>query len=162
SGTSGVCGCCGLKAFAPNPKQLAIFYRAADAAANRDMVLLVSTNAGASFQSIILGKWKSSTCPMSTPALGTSPDGRLLAMWETDGQVYWAKVEPSNPQTSISVQSVGGNPRERKHPRFAVSPGQPSSLLLSWVEGTGWEKGGALAWEVAGAESAPARVDGVR
>ncbi len=38
--------------------------------------------------------------------------------------------------------------------------------LLCWTEGTGWERGGALAWQLYGADGAPVsgasgRVDGL-
>jgi hypothetical protein len=161
---SGVCGCCGLKAYAPRRGQLAILYRAADADANRDMVLMVSTNGAQSFRSTVLGKWKVSTCPMSTPALGPGPDGTLLAMWETDGQVYRAAVVPENLPAPVAVVPATGDPRERKHPRFALSTRKGQQQMLSWVEGTGWEKGGALAWELVGVPSEPQsrnRIDGV-
>jgi len=156
----GVCGCCGLKAFAPGPGQLAIVYRSADSGANRDMVLIVSTNAGQTFASRTLGKWKVSTCPMSTPALGTSPDGRLFVMWETDGQVFWTQVNPLKTDEQTSVLAAGGTPRERKHPRFAYTGGSNPEVVITWVEGTGWEKGGALAWQAG--PGMLGRQDGVR
>jgi hypothetical protein len=140
---TGACGCCGLKAFADRNGRLAILYRAADAVGNRDMVLLVSTNHGDSFQSRVLGKWRISTCPMSTQALGDGPRNSLLAMWETEGQVYRASLN-IGANLNPGVFAASGKPAERKHPAFSLTGSQ---LLMTWVEGTGWAKGGALAWE---------------
>jgi hypothetical protein len=36
--------------------------------------------------------------------------------------------------------------RNRKHPALAVNA--KSEMLLAWAEGTGWQKGGSLAWQV--------------
>src|SRR5262249_51096453 len=85
---NGTCGCCGLKAFADKEGRLAIVYRSADAVGNRDMTLLLSSDQAKTFQSKVLGPWRVTTCPMSTQDLGAAPDGGLLAMWETRGQVF--------------------------------------------------------------------------
>jgi hypothetical protein len=147
SGETGVCGCCGLKAFADKKGRVAILYRSADGAANRDMVLLVSTNHGESFRSRLVGKWHVSTCPMSTQALGQGPGNTLMACWETEGQVYRALVDLRDLSFASGPLAPAGNPGNRKHPAFALSEGATARLLIAWVEGTGWAKGGALAWE---------------
>jgi hypothetical protein len=171
SGQTGVCGCCGLQAFADTQERLAILYRSADGVANRDMVLLVSTDHGESFRSRVIGRWHVSACPMSTQALGQGPGNTLLACWEAEGQIYRALIDPRDLSFKAGPAAAEGNPGNRKHPAVAFDKRSPSHLLLAWVEGTGWAKGGTLAWEyddlqagrIAATEkqSALARQDGV-
>jgi hypothetical protein len=159
---TGVCGCCGLKAFADHRGSLAILYRSANPAGNRDSVLLLSTNNGASFASKVLGQWHVSTCPMSTHELGQGPGG-LTGMWEKEGQVYLVPILPGR-LDSITAMAAGGNTGNRKHPTFALGKAKWAPLLIAWTEGTGWEKGGSLAWEcldAGGAQIAAGHVDGV-
>ena len=146
-GEAGVCGCCGLKTFADERGQLAILYRSADEVGNRDSMLLVSQDHGNSFESTLLGAWRSSTCPMSTPALGVGPEKTLLAMWETQGQVFYRALTAGHLSSAAPASAPDNSPGDRKHPVFALSSAKNSRLLMAWVEGTGWEKGGALVWE---------------
>jgi hypothetical protein len=143
----GVCGCCGLKAFADGEGRLAILYRAADEHSNRDSRLLISTDHAATFHSQLLGAWRSPTCPMSTPALGNGPDNTMAALWETQGQIYRGFIAPDKLGESSFPSAADGETRGRKHPVFAVSRGKAPRLLIAWTEGTGWNKGGSLAWE---------------
>lgn len=157
---TGVCGCCGLKAFAEDGGVLAIVYRSANQKGNRDTVLLWSTNYGSSFSATVLGQWHVSTCPMSTQALGANRQG-LLGMWETRGQVYFTSFLPGRFGARDPVAAAGGT-GNRKHPAFAV--GRQNALLVAWAEGTGWEKGGSVAWEcldASGAQTASGRTDGL-
>jgi len=141
---TGSCGCCGLKAFADDQGLLGILYRSANLSGNRDSVLLLSTNYGASFSATVLSQWRVSTCPMSTFTLGAA-QGQWFGSWEMADQVYWAWIDPHNPGKA-SATSVGGVAAKRKHPAFAC-PGNPSGpSLVAWTEGTGWEQGGNLAW----------------
>ena len=142
---SGACGCCGLKAFADTSGRLAVLYRAANAAGNRDVTLLVSRDHGNTFQSSVLGPWKISMCPMSTMSLGEEDDGRLLAAWETAGQVWYSKIGGKAGDSATPV-SVPGNAGQRKHP-VLTSSAKGSGIFLAWTEGTGWARGGSLAWE---------------
>lgn len=159
---TGVCGCCGLKAFVDQNGALAIVYRSANLQGNRDSELLLSTNHGQSFDARVLGQWHVSTCPMSTHALGQEPNG-MGAAWENQGQIYFTSIMPRQTH-SMAPLSAAGTTGNRKHPAFAVSRGHDSSMILSWTEGTGWEKGGALAWECLdskGEQTASGRVDGI-
>jgi hypothetical protein len=144
---TGVCGCCGLKAFVDPRGRLGILYRSATAAGTRDATLLVSTDQGKTFRSTVLGPWRIGSCPMSTMDAGPGPQDTMFTMWETQGQVYTARITPERLQTAAAPFAPEGNPNDRKHPACAVSQGQGSFLLMAWTEGTGWEKGGALAWE---------------
>jgi hypothetical protein len=144
---AGVCGCCGLKAFSDGEGRLAVLYRSADGAGNRDSVLLRSGTRAGSFESFVLGRWHMSTCPMSTPALGEGPGHTLLAMWETKGQIYRRSFRPNDPGSRDSPTPLEEDPGDRKHPAFALSRPDGTRLLMACVEGSGWAKGGRLAWE---------------
>jgi hypothetical protein len=159
---TGVCGCCGLKAFTDAQGTLGIVYRSANVMGNRDSVLLISTNQGSAFSATVLGQWHVSTCPMSTPALTPSGAG-LLAMWETSGQIFFAPAV-ENSAKPLRARQAEGSPGNRKHPTAATLGHKGSPTLLAWTEGTGWEKGGALAWECVdeqGTELTSGRIDGV-
>jgi len=144
SDKSGVCGCCGMKAFADRQGALYMLYRSARAKVNRDMVLLTSTDHGKRFQSGVSDKWMIATCPMSSEAFIDAADSVLCA-WETDGQVLFSRIDKKDQQGSRPIAAPGAA-RGRKHPALAVN--NRGETILVWTEGTGWEKGGALAWQV--------------
>jgi hypothetical protein len=159
---TGVCGCCGLKAFADSQGSVAILYRSANSSGGRDSVLLVSTNHGAAFTSRVLGQWHVGTCPMSTHALGQAGTS-IEGMWEKEGQIYFASIEPAHLE-AVSARAAGGATGNRKHPTFARGRTKGSTTLIAWTEGTGWEKGGSLAWECLdsnGITTTSGRVDGL-
>jgi hypothetical protein len=81
---------------------------------------------------------------MSTMALVEGPRGVVIA-WDTDGQIYWATVKPGTTDFT-PPQAAPGPGRGQKHPTLAINSG--GEMVLVWTEGTGWEKGGALAWQV--------------
>src|SRR5689334_10607403 len=76
---------------------------------------------------------------MSTMSLVEGPDG-VVGAWETDGQIYFEKLGNSAP---IAAPGKGEG---RKHPSLAFD--STGNMLLAWTEGAGWEKGGALAWQL--------------
>ena len=39
-----------------------------------------------------------------------------------------------------------GDGKGRKHPRLAIN--RTGEVLLVWTEGTGWQRGGSLAWQL--------------
>jgi hypothetical protein len=70
--------------------------------------------------------------------------GVVVGAWETGGQVYWARVDGDiRPARPFSAPGEG---KGRKHPRVAVN--QKGDVLLAWTEGTGWQKGGSLAFQL--------------
>src|SRR5438270_612792 len=97
---------------------------------------------------------------MSSEALVEGPSG-VYAAWETQGQVKFTRVERGTVKHSPPVPAPGSG-HGRKHPSLAVNPA--GETLLAWTEGTGWNKGGALAWQVFDAKGQPTgekgRVDG--
>ena len=98
---------------------------------------------------------------MSTMALVEGPHG-VVAAWDTDGQIYFANVK-SGTTDFTKPQSPSGSGRARKHPALAVSA--QGETILVWTEGTGWQKGGALAFQIFDKTGKPiseknARIDG--
>ena len=141
---TGACGCCGMRAFVDGKGALYILYRAATESVHRDMVLLTSTNCGKTFRETRIHKWELNACPMSTVSISEGGTG-VLAAWETEAQVYFAEVEPSELKIlpPVPAPGEGGN---RKHP--AVAGNARGETLLAWEEGTAWKKGGSLAWQL--------------
>jgi hypothetical protein len=145
--SSGVCGCCGLKAFVDQKARLEILFRSADDLGNRNSVFWVSDDQGQTFQSRTLGLWHSPTCPMSTGALEQGPDDAVAALWETQGQIFREFVRPDRLELSAAPVAAAGEAGGRKHPVFAFNRSKGRTFLVAWTEGTAWAKGGSLAWE---------------
>ena len=140
---TGVCGCCGMRAFADGAGNLFALYRAATAMVNRDEVLLISRDRGASFEIANVHPWNVASCPMSSASLSEAKSGTVAA-WETAGQVYFATAKSKTLEVSQPVSPPGM--AKRKHP-VAVANAN-GELLLAWTEGTGWQRGGAVAWQM--------------
>lgn len=149
---TGACGCCGVGALADARDGLFVLYRAATESVHRDTYLVRSRDRGATFSGTRLQEWNVASCPMSTFSLARGANG-VFAAWETDGQVQWTRVDPATGQPA-AVVTPSGSPRTRKHPSVAVSA--RGEVLLVWTEGTGWNKGGSLAWQLFDASGRPA------
>lgn len=140
---TGACGCCGMRAFADRQGAVYILYRAATGMTERGETLLVSRQPGAEFAVAYSHPWKAMTCPMSSATLTESKSG-VLAAWETGDNVFFASVDPKTMQVSRPASPLAG--LKRKHP-VAVANAQGDTLLV-WTEGTGWAKGGSVAWQI--------------
>jgi len=140
---TGACGCCGMRALADSMGNVFALYRAAGGMVNRDQTLLVSRDRGRSFAVINEHRWKAATCPMSSASLVESKAG-VIAAWETAEQVYFMAARPKTVDATRPIAPAGAG--KRKHPSAAVNA--VGDLLLAWTEGTGWQKGGSLAWQV--------------
>ncbi len=158
---TGVCGCCGLRAVADRKGNFYVLYRSALERVNRDTYLLFSKDKGANFRGDDLHAWKIDACPMSSFAFAEGP-ADVLAAWETNGQVYFARIDPATGKKSEPV-AAPGDARDRKHPVLASN--KQGQILLAWTEGMGWERGGTLAWQVFDKDGKPTgekgRADGV-
>lgn len=143
SQATGACGCCGMKIFADRQGNVSALYRSATESVHRDIYLLISKDRGRSFEGNLLHKWNINACPMSSMDFAENHD-MLAGAWETGGQVYWARLERGTPRASDPV-SAPGEGKGRKHPRIAVN--REGEVLLVWTEGTGWQKGGSVAWQ---------------
>jgi hypothetical protein len=158
---TGACGCCGMRAFADGHGAVYLLYRAAREEVHRDMYLLASTDKGDHFRSEKVDEWQVNMCPMSSEAFAEGAGGVLTA-WETNGQVYYCRIDQATGKRSPPVAAplaAGG----RKHPTLAVN-GQ-GETLLAWTEDMGWNKGGSVAWQVFDKAGKPTgakgRTDGV-
>jgi hypothetical protein len=140
---TGGCACCGLRAFADKQGAVYVLFRAATEGTHRDETLLIARHAGADFQIASSHPWRLSTCPMSSASLSEA-DGGALAAWETAGQVYFSRVNPNTLNVSKPISPPGGTGRQ--HPTIAEN--RRGEVLLAWAEGTGWDKGGSVAWQV--------------
>ena len=149
---TGVCGCCGMRAMADDTGQLYLLYRAAAQRIHRDMTLLIQTPGNPVPSHRTLQPWELAACPMSTAQLHETPAG-IHATWEKEGQVYWTHL--ADPDTLLSPPGEGTN---RKHPVLAAN--HRGETLLVWAEGTGWNQGGALAWQIFDATGEPAATKG--
>ncbi len=141
---TGACGCCGLRAFADAKGDAYLIYRAASAKVNRGMYVLRSANQGQTFAGQQLDNWKIDHCPMSSEAFAEGPRGVYVA-WDNDGQVFFSLVR-SPLIESDSVKWAPGKGGDRKHPALAFN--KNGDMILVWTEGAGWNRGGALAWQV--------------
>ena len=140
---TGACGCCGMKAFADDAGNVFALYRAASEKVNRGEILLLSGNHGADFEIALEHPWKIASCPMSSAFLSETKAG-MLATWETERNIYFARVNPKTLKVSEPVSPAGS--AKRKHP-VAVGNAR-GEVLLAWTEGTGWLKGGGVAWQL--------------
>lgn len=155
-GSSGACACCGMRAFAASDGQVYVLYRSAMKKTNRDMHLLASRDNGASFAGGVLDPWQSNTCVMSTASFSESPAG-LLAAWETKEQVYFTRIDAKTGKPGGAVGAAGMGAK-RKHP--SVAGNAAGETLLVWTEGTGWNKGGRLVWQLYGKDGKPSAEKG--
>lgn len=140
----GACGCCGMRAYAGRGGTLYMMYRTAAGGTDRGMRLLVDEDAAGalSFKGARVDHWELSACPMTTTSIRQAGD-RVIASWENDEQIYFADISRS---MHAAATAAPGAPGGRKHP-VAVGNGRGETLLV-WTEGTGWNKGGRLAWQV--------------
>jgi hypothetical protein len=145
SDPTGACGCCGMKGFVDGKGGIYFIYRGATKnGGQRDMFLISSADAGKSFRSNRVHAWEINTCPMSSATFAEGPGGLYVA-WDTDEQVYFARIKPGSAATEEPVAAPGSG-KKRKHPALAVNG--KGEVLLAWTEGTGWQKGGDLNWQV--------------
>lgn len=160
-GSTGACGCCGVGALADRGESLYLLYRSATQLVHRDTYLLTSRDKGATFAGNKLQEWNIGACPMSTFSLADAPSG-VLAAWETNGEVQWLRVDSKSSQRSPVIAAPGPS-SNRKHP--AIAGNARGETLLVWTEGTGWNRGGGLAWQLFDSKNQPvgdvARAPGV-
>ena len=141
---TGVCGCCGMSAFADSKGSVFALFRSASEMVNRDMYLLASGDHGRSFRVTDVSKWNVGYCVMSSEAFVESATG-VMAAWETEKQVLYSRIDPTT-GTAAPPASAPGTGVNRKYPALAVN--RDGFLLLGWTEGMGWKKGGASAWQI--------------
>lgn len=157
------CGCCALTARVTADGGLAILFRAAEKGTQRGMHLLLSRDGTRNFKDTRAAPWIGMTCPGSAPAILSGTDSLTLA-WENpeSGRVVFSSLALGSATNREAGQgfprlgSDGGNQllnagpggEGQKHPVLAVN--ERGETLLARTEGTGWNRGGALAWEIVG------------
>lgn len=139
---TGACGCCGMAMYAAKDGTLVGLYRSATENVHRDIYLLASKDHGKSFAGSLVQRWEINACPMSSMSFAESPTG-VFAAWETGGQVFYGKIAGSQVTQIVAAPGEG---KGRKHPRIAAN--NRGEVLLEWTEGTGWQRGGSLAWQI--------------
>ena len=154
----GACGCCSMRGLIDRRGAVHLLYRAAGADVNRDTMLLSSPDLGATFTTRPLQRWTIGACPMSTFALADAGGG-VTAAWDTDGQIFFERnlAAPGRQQAAAASSErplpAPGETGVRKHPVLAVNA--RGETLLAWLEGTAWQRGGALAWQLYDAAGRP-------
>lgn len=151
---TGACACCGLRAFVDSSGDLSILYRRAKEGEYRDTMLLTSKDKGATFLERSLAGWKINACPMSTYTMSES-SGKTLAAWETAGRIQWGVFSNTS---SYTARTVPTSKEVQKHP--VILANAKGQLLIVWTEGTGWQKGGSLVWQVYEADGKPTKQSG--
>lgn len=154
----GVCGCCAMQALASRDGgSIYVLFRSAfDNGMSRHIVSLVSHDGGKTFANAIVDKWSVAACPMSSMSLVEGRRG-IVGAWEREGQVYLGLFENGS-TTPTQVVSPEGKAGARKHPVLTVD--KSGQTLLAWAEGTGWQKGGSLAWQLFDGSFKPMTVHG--
>jgi hypothetical protein len=144
SASIGACGCCAVSALADRQGTLYALYRSATERVHRDTYLLRLPRGQAEADSTKLADWNVGACPMSTFALADSPAG-VLAAWETAGEVGWTRIRPptGHPAPPVAITNAR---HDIKHP--ALAGNATGETLVAWTEGTNWNKGGTLAWQL--------------
>ncbi len=137
---TGACGCCGLRAFTRRRGDLLILYRTATRVVTRDMHLLTSSDRAASFSGNRIHAWNVPTCVMSMASFCES-EREVYAAWETEERVYFGRLSPGGEPIAVSSRRKTG----QKHP--VIASNSRGEILIAWTEGTGWKRGGALAWQ---------------
>jgi len=145
---TGACACCGTRGLIASDGSAYLLYRTATGGTDRDLMLLTSRPGADHYSGRRLHPWKLNMCPMSSESMVEGPRG-VVAAWETQGQVYFTRIDPATGSSSTPVhpRGSGGN---RKHP--AVAANARGEILLAWAEDTSFQKGGALVWRVFDAE----------
>jgi hypothetical protein len=143
SSAVGACGCCGMRSIADGSGHVLTLYRSAERGIDRDMYLVDSTGDSEHFEVLKLHPMKSDICVMSTAALARDRED-ILAAWETEQQIYSARIAQPGLKATKPI-GMPGEPKQRKHPSIAVNGA--GQVLIAWTEGTGWSKGGSVAWQ---------------
>ncbi len=144
---TGTCACCGIRVGAADGGRVFVVYRSATAHVHRDIHLLASADHGRTFRVAAVDPWEVGTCVMSTAAIANAGDD-LLAAWETKDQVRLATLPATADARADAPRQPApdtGAAGRRKHPALAVGP--DGGGVIAWTEGTGWNKGGSVAWQ---------------
>jgi hypothetical protein len=144
--SAGVCACCSMQALATRSGNVHVLFRNAyDSGKSRNIATLVSGDGGRTFSYAEVDPWRVDACPMSSMSLVEIQSGAVVGAWERQGQIVLGRFAPASSRPDKFTTAMRG-PSQRKHPVLAA--GRDGSLLIAWTEGTGWNKGGTLAWQI--------------
>lgn len=152
---TGACGCCGMRGFADSQGQAYFLYRAASMKENRGMYSLYSADNGKTFLSEQQDNWKIASCPMSSEAFAEHPQGGVYGAWDNEGQIYFRLIQNPKKLNDPQLFVAPGKTGDRQHPALAFN--KKGEMLLAWTEGTGWNRGGAVAWQLYDKNMQPAQ-----
>ena len=141
---TGVCGCCGSRAFADADGTVYVLFRGATQVIHRDMYLLTSTDRGATYHGADIARWDIGACVMSSASLIQSGKD-VLAAWESEKQVYFGRVDHATHQLG-AVTAAPDSGTNRKYPTIATN--NNGQMLFVWTENMAWAKGGSVAWRL--------------
>jgi hypothetical protein len=142
---TGACGCCALRiAASAADREPYVLFRAATTVTDRDMYVLVSDDHARTFRGSMVQPWRIASCQMTSMSLAPS-GSRMLGAWETGGQVQFGAIDRAAARIPAAI-APPGEPGTRKHPRLTANA--QGQILLVWTEGTGWARGGSLAWQI--------------
>ena len=144
----GACGCCSMAAQAGGSGAVHVSYRSARENVRRDQRLLVSEDAGHTFEDLPIDEWEIGACPVTTTTLSAAPGAARVA-WETAGRVFYAPVD----RLDAPVEPDGEIRFRRKNPIVAVN--SRGDTLLAWGDGSGLRAGGTLHWRLFDAGGRP-------
>jgi hypothetical protein len=142
---TGACGCCALRLLSDSHGALYGLYRSATQNVHRDIYLLSSTDTGRTFSVARLHRWDINACPMSSMAF-IETRGEVFGAWETQGQVYFAPLSQGVDSAKAETRMPPGDNPRRKYP--ALARNKRDEILMAWVEGAGWQRGGTLGWQI--------------
>jgi len=145
---TGACACCDMAMFVDSKNVLRLLYRSATANVHRDIYLLTSPRETRTFEGRKLDTWNINACPMSSMDFAQTGN-KVEGAWETRGQVYFEDLTATG-SAPVSAAEGGQN---HKHPRLAIAP--DGETVMTWTEGTGWNRGGSLAWQLYDAAGKP-------
>lgn len=144
----GACGCCSMASLAGASGAVHVSYRSARENVRRDQRLLVSEDAGRTFEDRPIHEWEIGACPVTTTTLSAAPGAARVA-WETAGRVFYAPVD----RLDAPVEPDGEIRFRRKNPIVAVNG--RGDTLLAWGDGSGLRAGGTLHWRLFDAGGRP-------
>lgn len=152
---TGTCACCGMGLHAAEVGEvgeLLGLYRAAREGRHRDMALLRGARGetvSTSLRARTLDPWELQACPMSSVALASRGE-RSVGAWEMEARVRLARLDGSETPAIVDLPDESG---PRKHPRIAIAA--DGRVLVAWIEGSAWSKGGDAVWQLLDADLAP-------
>ncbi|NRA39816.1 MAG: hypothetical protein HRU15_16865 [Planctomycetes bacterium] len=136
----GICGCCGIDAAINANGEIIVLYRSAGTG-SRDMTL-AQGQAGKKLNYQVIDQWQAKMCPMSSMSIAVGD--KTPISWQTQEQVLYAILDKNG--TVITKNPIPSMGKKQKHSKAVVN--SAGDVCLAWTEGTGWNKGGRVLWQL--------------